>query len=500
MQAIIPRELDLNYDIQYIDIVITLSTGLSQDDFYETAITPGEEFGLFTTTETLITKDSIFSIYYSLLLQDFSTSDMFDDFSTYKRVLVSRDAQQKPYVYKENTKIVVLDMATNKYYYYVVSAEDEAQGKYLYYLQEFLEMGSTDSYYNENNAYNTYYYPTQDLVYENFICHVDISQSDITEDAIDNTLYIELQDSEENTLIGIYEPLRENAKYSIYADKSATINVTTEAEDIIYLGEDINLDVTTNFTQETTDNHVTIYDTKYLNSKMGIKISIFDINGNQLNSDSLLGMNFKYDGQTYYPRIDGTVRIKIADRISNVLSKIKIETENNKNLATGTYIIKVESFGSPDGIYYGSDVSDHAEKTITIINSDYGLKVTTDEQTKIVNKTTGKTLHGNNSLIINTNYESRLENPIITVSLYRRDYTEEYSLKYNLVDLREYISNSLADFGNELEYVAVTEPANTNTMFYNFKENLVTGTYKIVFKLYDNNTYIGEAYEYIIIK
>lgn len=490
----------MNYDIQYIDIVITLSTGLSQDDFYETAITPGEEFELFTTTETLITKDSIFSTYYSLLLQDFSKSDMFDDFSTYKRALVSRDAEQRPYVYKENTKIVMLDMSTNKYYYYVVTANDEEKQKNIYYFRDFIEMGSIDSYYNEVNAYNSYYYQDQDLIYENFICHVDISESNITENAIDNTLYIELQDSEENTLIGIYEPLRENAKYSIYTNKTATINVTAETPEVVYLGEEINLDVTTNFTQEATDNHVTIYDTKYLNSKMGIKISVFDNNGNQLNSDSLLGISFKYDGQTYYPRIDGTIRIKIADRISNVLSRIKIETANNKNLATGTYTIKVESFGSPDGIYYGLDVSDYAEKTIIIINSEYGLNVTTDEQTKIVDKTTGKTLHGNNSLIINTDYESRLENPIITVSLYRRNYATEYALNYDLVDLRKYISNSLVEFGKEFEYTAIDGPVSTNKLFYNLKENLVTGTYKIVFKLYDDKTYIGDDYEYIIIK
>ena len=32
------------------------------------------------------------------------------------------------------------------------------------------------------------------------------------------------------------------------------------------------------------------------------------------------------------------------------------------------------------------------------------------------------------------------------------------------------------------------------------KENLISGTYKLVYKLYDGNNYIGEDYEYIIIK
>lgn len=44
---------DLNYAISYIDINIniTVSSALYQDNFYEVAITPGQKFGLFTTTE-----------------------------------------------------------------------------------------------------------------------------------------------------------------------------------------------------------------------------------------------------------------------------------------------------------------------------------------------------------------------------------------------------------------------------------------------------------------
>ena len=70
---------------------------------------------------------------------------------------------------------------------------------------------------------------------------------------------------------------------------------------------------------------------------MGIKISIYDNNGNRLNSDSLLGVNFTLNGTKYYPRIDGTVRICTAEKVSNVLSRIKVDTANNTVLATGDY-------------------------------------------------------------------------------------------------------------------------------------------------------------------
>lgn len=140
---------DLNDEISYIDIVIDMTTLLNQDSYYEAAITPGEEIGLFTTIETNITDDGEFSTYYSLLINDFSDSDFYQDYTTYKRVLVSRDSNDSPYSFKAGTKITMLDMATNKYYYYNVSSQDQTQGKYIYKLSDFIEMGSKDKKYNE---------------------------------------------------------------------------------------------------------------------------------------------------------------------------------------------------------------------------------------------------------------------------------------------------------------------------------------------------------------
>ena len=91
LQALVPID-DLNYDITYIDINITLTTALYQDDYYEAAITPGEEYGLFTSTTTSITKKSSFSAYYSLYLKDFSNTEYYNDFSSDYRVLISRDS------------------------------------------------------------------------------------------------------------------------------------------------------------------------------------------------------------------------------------------------------------------------------------------------------------------------------------------------------------------------------------------------------------------------
>ena len=172
LQVLTPID-DLNYDISYIDIVITLSTALYQNDFYEAAITPGEEYGLFTTTETSITSKSTFSTYYSLYVEDFSNSKYVNDYETYQRVLISRDSNNLPYVLPENTKITMLDMVTNTYYYYIVTSDDAKNGKFEYNLSDFLSMGSSDAKFNEEEASKQYYHSEEDVIYENFIFHIN---------------------------------------------------------------------------------------------------------------------------------------------------------------------------------------------------------------------------------------------------------------------------------------------------------------------------------------
>lgn len=497
-QAIQPID-ELNNYISYIDIVINMSTELFPNDYYESAISPGEEFDLFTTTETKITDKSIFSTYYSLYISNFTENDLFEEYKTYNRVLVSRNASEEPYVFPANTKITMLDMASNKYYYYIVTESDEASGKYMYKFKDFIEMGTQNAQYNEIEACDLYYKTEQDLVYENFIMHVDVREAELTENALDNSLLIELQNTEGQTLIGVLGIQRSTTKYSVYKDMEATIDVTATAQDTVYLGKDINLTVTTDFLQKTLNSSI-IFDTDYLTSKMGIKITFHDSYGNQLNSDSLFGIYFQYEGVNYYPRIDGSVRIKIADKVSNVLSKIKIVTKNNTTLATGDYKIRVESFGSPDGIYYGLETSDSAEVDVKIINGVYGLKVTTDDNSKIIDKTTGKTMKDNNALVTIVNYSSMLTAPNIVVELQRRSYDETYSMNYETVNFTDYFSNQYDDGYKDMEYKIISAPTSENLLFLYFKENLVTGTYKLVFKLYDANTYIGEAYEYFVIK
>ena len=76
------------------DIVVTLKSELFVDPAYETAITPGKEFELFTTTVTNVTNDGEFSNYFSLNITDFQHSTYHTNFNTYKRYFISRDVKK----------------------------------------------------------------------------------------------------------------------------------------------------------------------------------------------------------------------------------------------------------------------------------------------------------------------------------------------------------------------------------------------------------------------
>ena len=498
LQALVPVD-DLNYDIKYIDIIVSINSRLYQDDYLEAAITPGDQFGLFTSTETSITNKSSFSTYFSLYIENFSETDYFSDYNNYERVLISTTSSGTPYVLPEGTNITMLDMVTNEYYYYIVTADDVANNKYIYNIYDFIYMGSTDRKYPESERGQQYYNKDQDLVYENFIFQINFKDTSLKSDLIDNNILMEVRNKDNQTILGVLGIQRDVMRYSVYNNKDSTIGVSANVDQINYLGNDINLEVNTDFTQNIADSKI-IYDTQYFNQKMGIKLTFTDINGNVLQNDSLLGIYFTIDGVNYYPRIDGTTRIKIADKVSNGLSKIIINTSNNTTLATGDYTIKIESFGSSDGIYYGLNSSDSTEVHLTIINSRFGLKVNTGDEYKIINKDTGQNENSENKISGTVEYSSGLENPNITVSLYRRKYDTVYSKEYELVDLADYVSINLDEATNKNEYLFSDSPKDVMNFEFNTNSNLMTGTYKLVFKLYDNDEFIGEEYEYIIIK
>ena len=496
--AITPID-DLTNDVNRININITLSRALYNTNDYEAAMTAGEKFDMFASTATDITATSKLSAYYSLFVDTDTTIYKTGDY----RALVSS------FVLPKDTKITMVDLNTEQkdYYYYVVSEEDvtTAQQEYNLYgeasykLSKFIKMGSTstNNNYNDAEGNNSYFDAENGFIQEEFIFIVDFANSGITSNQLDNTLLIELRNSGNQTMISVLGVQHANMTYNLYNEHALIDLDATIDSQKIYLGQKAKLDVTTTFTQPEMNSRI-VYDTNYFNEKLGIKISLYDKDGSLVNGASLLGVSFKSNNVVYYPRVDGSVRINIAERVANVSSKIEIDTTYS-TLASGSYTLRVESFGSADGIYYGLTSSDVVDIPITIVSNLFGLKVDLPDDSVIIDKATGKGDNDNNAMVFTIHYTSGLSNPNLRISMYRRNYDEVYSSAYEKVDIKDYVTNTLIDRG-DYNYLLFDNPHETQTLFLYTRESLKSGTYKIVFSLYDDNTYIGEVYQYVIIK
>ena len=498
----ITRIDDLNNKVERINININLTKALYNSNDYEGTITPGKQYEMFATSETNISNRSSFSTYYSLFMESENTPYK----SGYHRSLVST------YVLPVNTKITMIDLhdvSNPEYYYYTINESDynasieeyNMYGEASYKLSNFIKMGSTSS----NNTYNDsehnmkYYNESTNTAEEEFIFMVDFKDTVISEDVLSKTLLIELRNSDEQTLIGVLGIEQQTLKYNIYTESDAYIGLVGNiSKNTVYLGNTTNLIIDSSY-MEKEKNGVKVKDTTFGEDKVGLMISIIDKNGNVLSAQDLFGLSFKYMGVSYYPSSNGITRIKLSDKVSNIRSIITLDT-GTSSLATGEYTILINSFGSVDGIYYGVSTLMETSLKVKIIDTPYGLKTNSQNNYIFVDKDTGITLVGNDSYLLNVSYESNLDNPNLRIKLQRRDYKDIYSLKYTDVDLMDYVSNDYRKTSVNNLYYLSTNPVSDVQYNLHMKSNLVTGTYRIVVSLYDNDNYIGEVYEYMIIK
>lgn len=490
---------DLTNETKILVVSVNLSRKLIPDDNYEASITSGRRYELFGSTVTNVTTKSSISAYYSL----YAEKDIYK--TGYRRTLVSN------VVLPLNTKITMIDLSQDNpnYYYHVINSNDVSnaeeqlnlQGDIHYDLSMFELMGSLSSsvYYDDDRMNSVNYHSDSNYSSEEFIFILDFENTDIDSDILGSSLLIEMLNNKGDTILGVLGIQREQMTYNLYNTEKAMIDIDANISDNkIYSGNDAVIDLKTEYTQANI-NGITISDTLYADYKLGIKINLINTNGDIVSGTSLIGLYYEIDGVKYAPNIDGTTRIKVSDKVGNLQSWIKLVT-GNSNIATGNYTIRIEAFGSSDGIYYGLSTSAVSEIPIYIINEIYGLDINTSSESMIIDGKTGLSLENTNIVKYNIKYNSGLESPNIHIRLYRRSYDEIYSNDYELVDLGDYVDNTLFGTNKDKEYLMVNNPNEESDLKLVFKNNLLNGTYKLEFILYDDDTEIGSIDKYIIIK
>jgi len=482
----------LSNDVNRLVINVNMSSALFQTNEYEGAMTPGDKYELFTSTSNNITTKSKLSAYYALYG---SNTNLYP--TGYHRVLTSS------FVLPLGTKITMLDFVQEvpEYYYHVIDSTDvsnaqtefSVENECSYALSLFTKMGSKSNNSNYDDAtMNAIYYDGTDSS-EEFIFIVDFSDTTISTNMLDQTLLIEIRDINEESMISVLGMQHSQLTYSLYANMDSQIDISAvESENPLYIGYDDIFDVTIDY-QSSTLSNITITDTQYFDSKLGVQIYILNSEGNVVSGTDLTGTYFTMDGVTYYPDISGYTHIKLADRVGNIEKWIIFNTDNS-SLATGSYTFVIEAFASADGIYYSRGNPEYYEIDLDIINSQYGLNPVINDNSVIFSANNDK------NLSFTIAYTSLLDNPNIRLAMYRRKYDEIYDINYQLVDFADYVDQTLFSTNNTYEYMLISNPSTNNEFTIVMDDELLTGTYRLAFRLYDGNTQIGEVIRYIIIK
>ena len=497
---------DLTNEVHIVNFNITLSRVIYDTNDYEGAMTPGREYEMFTSSTVNITSKSSLSAYYSLYME--SNQNIYHN--DYHRVLTSN--VKLPV----NTRITMIDFASStnpQYYYYIVNQTDNdalalasnfnVTHEIEYPLSNFIRMGSLDTTnkYDDSVTNGIYYDSVNHRAMEEFIFIVDFKNATISDDMYDCSLLMDLVDADDHIIRSVLGIQRSNMVYSLHTNTQSAITVNASvSKPTLYAGDSEDLRVTVTFNQNDNVSLNRINDTTYYEQKLGIKVTLFDEDGVQVKGVDLLGTSLTLDGNTHYARSDGTFRFKIADKVANYHSNIRIDTENS-TLIAGLYTIKVEGFYSTDGIYFGKTPSDTKQVTFRLMNNSYGLNVTIPENELVIDHTTGLNINNNRDLHATITYSGSLVEPNVKVALYRRSYSSQFALNYNLVDLSNYISNNVTEFGNNTKiYNIIEEQGSTSSYTFTFNQSLTTGTYKLDFRLYDGNAYVGNIIKYVIIK
>ena len=494
LQATYEEEEEIKIKNVYIVLKLTRNDTLQiGSDYYEGAITPGKEYNIFPTTTTTITKNSSFTAYYSLFINRYSEGEYYDGFTGHYYHSI-----ESACVLPANTKLTLIDKSgsTVKYYYYIVSQADVSANKKVYNFTDFYCMDSTNEHYSADGSY---YNSSTDLLYEEFLLHVDFEDITLSQNLEAKNIVVQLRDAYNHTVRLTVNTALFPMLFSVYNDIDVTKSITfTTDKNVIYMGATLNMDFDTVYSFNKNNYSDIVYETTHTEDQLGIRITISS-GSDLLTYSDLEGIYITYKGANYFPRSDGSYRIKIADAVSNVMAKMVLNTENGK-LDTGTYTITAQSFGSIDGTYFSSAIASDS-KNIQVVSTDYGFKVTLDDNSVLVDKATGKTKNNNNNLSFTIGYSGEFNNPKVVVALYRRRYHQIYTHEYELIDLADFVTNTLITTNVENEYL-VTDNVRTTQNFTLTLNNgdLTTGTYKVMFTLYDGTNRISDMNKMIIIK
>ena len=426
---------------------------------------------------------------------------------------------------------------------------------YSYPLSWFRRMDSTsdNNLFNEAEARSRYLIADKDAeghdvtsTVEQFVFIVDfkdVTTHSSTLPITNEEFYLALRATEAENQYVFSTPISETMEkmnFSLYdaTDASFGLDVTDypTSSESIYVDDvfDFNANITVNEKSISDEQYgnIAVRNTNYFQDRLGLRIGMFNITydneGNEIASqvvgDELAGAVF-YIGETgYAPASNGLVRLKLADYVVNINKTITVDLRNS-NIRSGLYEFRVTAFASADGLFakQGDTITNSTDTfRLNLVNEKYGLNSEIAEESDTIIYKNGKTTGGEDTVDIDLSYFGSYVDPSIKVSLMRRSYSSINSYDYEEADISKIFDLSSTAFSDNSNLTA-TDLFDTSTMTiksdalvghgdsgemgtyrisFKLRDDieLKTGTYRIMFTLYNGNHDVGDVYTYIIIK
>lgn len=506
LQAAIPRNA-VEDEIKFITVTINLVARRYNDgDSYDASITYDRKYEMPSSTLVNITNQSQFTAYFSMILSSNSFASVYGRNNDYYHVITSN------HVLPLNTMITMLDFGANdsrpEYYYFKVTQavyNDSVQqlnqyNEVSYRLDQFIKMDSTstNNTYDDSVANLLYYDEDSNFADEEFIFIFDFKDTTVTGEHLENSILFELRDNEDRTKLGVLGIREELMFYNTYESSNVVLNQTvTDSDSYLYYDIADEFAYSTEIQYNETENRQSVIDTNYESSKMGLNVVFLDNDGEPVSSSLLIGTSIFVGNQEYFADGDGVFRIKLANKVSNLNKAMKIVA--NKNLPAGQYTVRYILFASDDGLHNSHQENSVTEEfNVTVVSADNSISADCDDLMKVVIGETGLNLAGTRTNVYDIKYESQLTNPNFRIEIYKRKVTSIDTTEYDSIPFNQLFTNTMTTVsGNEVSF---TMSSGEESLEFELQNNLTSGTYKIVFKLYDGNQLIDDDIKYVIVK
>lgn len=397
----------------------------------------------------------------------------------------------------DNTVIKLIDKINEKIYTYNVNNENvnTIDDKYVYELSLFKEIGKENNIYFDKKVIDYY---ENNILDENFDIILNFENANITKNTeISLNLITMYNDTKESTTYS-----NKNNKFILakYDDNNKetnyTFDLTTDYKDYIDMSEISSYEINLMHNIENSKlNNTDIYNELNNTDKLYLLVNILDSKNKLVKGNLINSLSIDYNENIYYSNNNGYIKIPIIDNNINLSLNVNYLI---KDINNGIYYLKISTCNKQ------SSCSEEVTIPINVLNKTSDINclfsVEMDAKDRLLLKNSGQTLNNSNNVKVNINYDGNLLEPNVRIKLYKKMNFDSNNQVYELIDLNQYISNNL-EKATDYQYYLSKQIENNIETNINLKiNNFQYSGYKLVFELYDGDTFIKEDIKTFIVK